>query len=58
MVFSLTLSELLTQIMVAIGGFMYNIITPVFVLMMILAPLIILYRVIKNVFRPKKSFNY
>ena len=57
MVFSLSLSELVANIMVKIVGFMYKIIVPMFILMMIVAPIIIIVKVIRNVAKIK-DINY
>jgi len=57
MVFSLSLSELVANIMVKIVGFMYEIIVPMFILMMIVAPIIIIVKVIRNVAKIK-DINY
>ena len=57
MVFSLTLADLVTRIMVIVGEFFYNIVPGMFVLLAVLAPMIIVFKVIHNVFRPKKIFN-
>jgi len=57
MVFSLSLSELVANIMVKIVGFMYEIIVPMFILMMVVAPVIIIVKVIRNVAKIK-DINY
>ena len=57
MVFSLSLSELVANIMVKIVGFMYDIIVPMFILMMIVAPITIIIKVIRNVTHPKNRLD-
>ena len=57
MVFSLTLTEMITNFMVSITSFSYNLIIPMFILMMIVAPVIIIVKVIRNVAKIK-DINY
>ena len=57
MVFSLTLTEMITNFMVSITSFSYNLIIPMFILMMVVAPIIIIVKVIRNVAKIK-DINY
>ena len=57
MVFSLTLTEMITTFMVGITSFSYNLIIPMFILMMVVAPVIIIVKVIRNVAK-LKDINY